>query len=104
MAFFLSRTNIGSRLHSHFQGTQNDALSLSRRQFHIEPGPREQALLAEDPSLRKYKSHKKTVRRLKRVGDVLTIVVVAGCCYEIYVKTLLREEAWKAKAAGEGAS
>ncbi|EXB42071.1 hypothetical protein L484_006418 [Morus notabilis] len=80
MAFFLSRTNIGSRLHSHFQ------------------------LLAEDPSLRKYKSHKKTVRRLKRVGDVLTIVVVAGCCYEIYVKTLLREEAWKAKAAGEGAS
>ncbi|GMN31745.1 hypothetical protein TIFTF001_044899, partial [Ficus carica] len=26
------------------------------------------------------------------------------CCYEIYVKAVLREEARKAKAAGEGAA
>lgn len=44
--------------------------------------------MAEDPSLRKYKSHKKTVRRLKRVGDVLTIVVVAGNA-DAYVGNLI---------------
>ncbi|KAF4389742.1 hypothetical protein F8388_009875, partial [Cannabis sativa] len=59
-------------------GARNDALSLSRRQFHVEPGKRELALLAEDPSLKRFKSHKPNVRRLMRVGDVLTIVVVAG--------------------------
>ncbi|KAF7124568.1 hypothetical protein RHSIM_Rhsim12G0162300 [Rhododendron simsii] len=52
-------------------------------------------LLAEDPSLKRFKSHKKSVWRLKRIGDVLTIVVVAGCCYEIYVKAVMREEARK---------
>lgn len=35
-------------------------------------------LLAEDPSLKRFKSLKKSVWRLKRIGDVLTIVVVAG--------------------------
>lgn len=35
-------------------------------------------LLADDPALRRFKSHKKSVWRLKRIGDVLTIVVVAG--------------------------
>ncbi|PON59102.1 Succinate dehydrogenase subunit 7B, mitochondrial [Parasponia andersonii] len=99
MAFFLNKTTIGS----HFQATQNDALFLSRRQFHVEPGPRERALLAEDPSLKRFKSHKNSVRLLKRVGDVLTIAVVAGCCYEIYVKAVMREEARK-QAKAEGGS
>lgn len=35
-------------------------------------------LLADDPSLKRFKSHKRNVWRLKRVGDVLTIIVVAG--------------------------
>ena len=35
-------------------------------------------LLADDPVLKRFKSHKKSVWRLKRMGDVLTIVVVAG--------------------------
>lgn len=35
-------------------------------------------LLAEDPSLKRFKSHKKSVRMVKKVGDVLTVVVVAG--------------------------
>ncbi|KAF8399316.1 hypothetical protein HHK36_015181 [Tetracentron sinense] len=52
-------------------------------------------LLEEDPALKRFKSHKKSVWRLKRIGDVLTIVVVAGCCYEIYVKATMREEARK---------
>ncbi|KAK3035818.1 hypothetical protein RJ639_034634, partial [Escallonia herrerae] len=52
-------------------------------------------LLAKDPALEPFKSHKKSVKRLKRVGDVLTMVVVAGCCYEIYVRAVMREEARK---------
>ncbi|KAI8543601.1 succinate dehydrogenase subunit 7A, mitochondrial-like [Rhododendron vialii] len=92
MAFLLNKTNILSHLRSHPQNTDE---SLSRRGFHVEPGPREKALLAEDPSLKRFKSHKKSVWRLKRIGDVLTIVVVAGCCYEIYVRAVMREEARK---------
>ncbi|GMQ10182.1 hypothetical protein CsSME_00053283 [Camellia sinensis var. sinensis] len=96
MAFLLNKTTILSPLRSHsLHKTQKDSLSLSRRGFHIQPGPRENALLADDPSLKQFKSHKKSVWRLKRVGDVLTIVVVAGCCYEIYVKAVMREEAQK---------
>ncbi|KAH6822661.1 succinate dehydrogenase subunit [Perilla frutescens var. hirtella] len=56
----------------------NDALVFSRHGFHVEPRPREKALLAEDPSLKRFKSHKQGVRRLKIVGDILTIAVVAG--------------------------
>ncbi|KAG6753066.1 hypothetical protein POTOM_043110 [Populus tomentosa] len=87
-------SSITSHYRSQSQKTQG-AFCLSRRGFHVEPGPREQALLAEDPSLKRFKSHKKSVWRLKRFGDVLTLVVVAGCCYEIYVKTVMREEARK---------
>ncbi|XP_012080126.1 succinate dehydrogenase subunit 7B, mitochondrial isoform X2 [Jatropha curcas] len=91
MAFLLNNSTISSHFRS--QSQTQDSLSLSRRGFHVEPGVREKALLAEDPVLKRFKSHKKSVWRLKRVGDVLTIVVVAGCCYEIYVKAVMREEA-----------
>ncbi|KAG8652531.1 succinate dehydrogenase subunit 7B, mitochondrial-like isoform X2 [Manihot esculenta] len=97
MAFLFNNSAISSYFGSH---TQNQE-SLSRRAFHVEPQPREKALLAEDPALKRFKSHKKSVWRLKRVGDVLTIVVVAGCCYEIYVRAVMREEA--RKKAGESA-
>ncbi|XP_048445840.1 succinate dehydrogenase subunit 7B, mitochondrial-like isoform X3 [Pyrus x bretschneideri] len=86
---------------------QNDSLSQSRRQFHVEPGPREKALLAPDPSLKWFKSHKKGVALVKRLGDVLTIVIVAGACYEIYVRAVMREEARqqaKEQAGASGAS
>ncbi|KAK9277820.1 hypothetical protein L1049_027376 [Liquidambar formosana] len=103
MAFLLSKTNMLSHLRSHSQKTE-DSLSLSRRGFHVEPGAREKALLAADPALKPFKSHKKSVWRLKRFGDVLTIVVVAGCCYEIYVRAVMREEARKqARAVSESA-
>ncbi|XP_054822095.1 succinate dehydrogenase subunit 7B, mitochondrial-like isoform X2 [Prosopis cineraria] len=94
MAFFLNKTGISSHFRSHSQKAE-DSLSLLRREFHVEPGPREKALLAEDPSLKPFKSYKKSVSRIKRIGDVLTIVVVAGCCYEIYVRAVTREEARK---------
>ncbi|KAL5813941.1 hypothetical protein ACOSQ3_024717 [Xanthoceras sorbifolium] len=100
---FLLKTSIASHLRSHSQKTE-DALSLTRRGFHVELGAREKALVAEDPALKRYKSTKKSVQLVKRLGDVLTIVVVAGCCYEIYVRAVMREEARKlAKGATESA-
>ncbi|XP_016203179.1 succinate dehydrogenase subunit 7B, mitochondrial isoform X1 [Arachis ipaensis] len=95
MAFLLNKTTIASHFRSHSQQKGEDLLSLSRRQYHIEPGPREKALLAEDAALRPFKSYKQSVKKLKKVGDILTIVVVAGCCYEIYVKAAMREAARK---------
>ncbi|ERM99588.1 hypothetical protein AMTR_s00088p00136290 [Amborella trichopoda] len=74
------------------------------RGFHIEPGPREKVLLEEDPALKRFKSHKKTVWRLKRVGDVLTVVVVAGCCYEIYVRTVKRNAEREASQTNQEAA
>ncbi|XP_065851265.1 uncharacterized protein [Euphorbia lathyris] len=38
-------------------------------------------LLAEDPSLKRFKSNRRGVRTVKRVGDFLIIVVVAGMHY-----------------------
>ncbi|KAK9985396.1 hypothetical protein SO802_030347 [Lithocarpus litseifolius] len=35
-------------------------------------------LLAEDPALKRFKSHKKSVNAVKRMEDVLTLVVVAA--------------------------
>ncbi|KAF5749469.1 succinate dehydrogenase subunit 7B mitochondrial-like isoform X1 [Tripterygium wilfordii] len=102
MAFLLNRTSIASHFRSRSPLKSEDALPSSRRGFHIELGPREKALLAEDPALKRFKSHKKTVRGLKRVGDVLTIVVVAGCCYEIFVKAVMREEARRQATAASG--
>ncbi|XLR52546.1 hypothetical protein S83_003218, partial [Arachis hypogaea] len=54
-----------------------DLLTLSRRQYHIEPGPLEKALLAEDAALKPFKSYKQSVKKLKKIGNILTIVVVA---------------------------
>ncbi|XP_042502763.1 succinate dehydrogenase subunit 7B, mitochondrial-like [Macadamia integrifolia] len=103
MAFLLNRTTMFSRFQSHSQ-KEIDPNFLQSRRLHMEPGAREKALLEEDPALKQFKSHKKSVWRLKRVGDVLTIVVVAGCCYEIYVKAVMREEARKqASPISEGA-
>ncbi|TXG50326.1 hypothetical protein EZV62_022850 [Acer yangbiense] len=125
---FLLKTSIASQFRSHSQKTE-DALSVSRRGFHVELGAREKALLAEDPALKRYKSTHKSVRLVKRLGDVLTLVVVAvaafvdsdaaqvmfrlmnayqyvlsSCCYEIYVRAVMREEARKqAKATTESA-
>ncbi|KAD2806020.1 hypothetical protein E3N88_39397 [Mikania micrantha] len=53
-------------------------------------------LLAKDPALERFKSYRKGASRIRRVGDYLTIAVVAGCCYEIYVRAVTREEARKA--------
>ncbi|GAA0151027.1 dehydrogenase [Lithospermum erythrorhizon] len=86
MAFLLNKTSL-FRFHK-----SEDSLRLSRRGFHVELVAREKALLAEDPALRRFKSHKKGVQSIKRIGDVLTLAVLAGCWYEIYVKAVTREE------------
>ncbi|XP_021292401.1 succinate dehydrogenase subunit 7A, mitochondrial-like isoform X2 [Herrania umbratica] len=100
MAFFLQKSSLANHFRSSYQKTEG-SLAAPTRALHVEPGARERALLAEDPSLKRFKSYKKSVWRLKRIADVLTVVVVAGCCYEIYVKAVMREEARnQAKAAG----
>ncbi|XP_027942427.1 succinate dehydrogenase subunit 7B, mitochondrial-like isoform X2 [Vigna unguiculata] len=93
MAFLLKKTTVAS--HFVTQSKTEESASFPRRRFHVEPGPREKALLAEDSILKPFKSYKKSVKQLKRIGDVLTVVVVAGCCYEIYVRAVTREDAQK---------
>ncbi|MQM09286.1 hypothetical protein Taro_042155 [Colocasia esculenta] len=76
MASLLSKTQLFSSLRCNSQPGQQ--FLLPRRGFHIELGAREKALLEEDPALKKFKSHKKAVGRVKRIGDALIIFVVAG--------------------------
>ncbi|KAL5725276.1 hypothetical protein ACHQM5_008436 [Ranunculus cassubicifolius] len=59
-------------------------------------------LLREDPILKRFKSQKRNVNVLRRMGDVLAAVVIAGCCYQVYVRSVMREEAQKkAESANE---
>jgi len=76
----------------HFTPRQGSIVDHSQvRGIHIEPGAREKALLEEDPALKKFKSHKNSIRRMQRARDILTIVVISGCCYEIYYKTMMKK-------------
>ncbi|CAF1708989.1 hypothetical protein Bca4012_006558 [Brassica carinata] len=93
MAFLLKNNSISSHLRSSSQKMDGGALAQPRRGFHVELGSREKDLLAENDALRRFKSHKKGVRQLKRIGDVITAVVVAGCCYEIYARATMKKEA-----------
>ncbi|KAK7859100.1 succinate dehydrogenase subunit 7b [Quercus suber] len=103
MAFLLNKTSIASHFRSHSQNTV-DALSHTRRAYHIELGAREKALLAEDPALKRFKSHKKS-KRFKILSIFEEYIVgMRSCCFEIYVKAVMREEARKkARAAGGSA-
>ncbi|CAF1708098.1 hypothetical protein Bca4012_005977 [Brassica carinata] len=91
MAFLLNNTSIASHLRLSSQ-KPDGAFAQSRRGFHVELGTREKDLLAQNDALRRFKSHKKGVGHLKRVGDVLTLVVLAGCCYEIYARATVQKE------------
>ncbi|CAI0549599.1 unnamed protein product [Linum tenue] len=35
-------------------------------------------LLADDPAIRRFKSHKSGVSKINKIGDFLTVVVVVG--------------------------
>ncbi|KAG8638844.1 hypothetical protein MANES_14G069501v8, partial [Manihot esculenta] len=85
-AFLLNNSTISSRFRSHSQA--QDALSLSRPGFDVEPGPREKALLAEDPALKRFKSHKKSVGRVKRVPDGL--IIGFALCLQVCAVVLMR--------------
>ncbi|KAK9054510.1 hypothetical protein SSX86_025588 [Deinandra increscens subsp. villosa] len=95
MASLLKSNTFSSLRAHHLQATEGLPLQ-SRRQLHVEPGAREKALLAKDPALERFKSYRKGASSIRRVGDYLTIAVVAGCCYEIYVRAVTREEARRA--------
>ncbi|XP_074349972.1 succinate dehydrogenase subunit 7A, mitochondrial-like isoform X5 [Apium graveolens] len=88
---FLHNRPIFSPLRSHSQKSE-DLLGQLSRGIHTEEwqdcacAPSTKGLLAPDPALDRFKSYKKSVKRVKKIGDVLTVVVAAGCCYEIYVR------------------
>lgn len=44
-------------------------------------------LLSDDPALTKFRSYKPSVRKIKKIGDALTIVVAAGIF--IYINNFL---------------
>ncbi|KVI06318.1 succinate dehydrogenase subunit 7A, mitochondrial-like [Cynara cardunculus var. scolymus] len=96
MASLLKRSAF-SILRAHHPQAVEGLVLQSRRQLHVEPGAREKALLAKDPALERFKSYRKSASRIRSIGDYLTIAVVAGCCYEIYVRAVTREEARKSK-------
>ncbi|KNA02973.1 hypothetical protein SOVF_213520, partial [Spinacia oleracea] len=52
-------------------------------------------LLEKDAALNRFKSSTQSVKQIKKVGNVLKIIVVAGCCYEIFVRFTVRGEAKK---------
>ncbi|XP_021733682.1 succinate dehydrogenase subunit 7A, mitochondrial-like [Chenopodium quinoa] len=93
MASFL-KSSVLSHLRSHPQGKESLFAQPSRK-FHIDLGEREKALLEKDPALSRFKSSTQTVKRIKKAGDVLTIVVMAGCIYELYVRFTTREDSRK---------
>ncbi|XP_078437394.1 succinate dehydrogenase subunit 7B, mitochondrial-like isoform X1 [Wolffia australiana] len=88
MSSLFSKSNLFSSLRGIPQQGPLPVELFSRRGFHVEPGAREKALLEDDPALRKFKSHKKSVVRAKKIGDALIILVVAACSYEIYYKAM----------------
>ncbi|GLJ49786.1 hypothetical protein SUGI_1057250 [Cryptomeria japonica] len=95
------RKHVIDRLHGSGKDSIPEPSSLQRRQIHIEPGLREKALLEEDPALKKFKSYKKGIWRLQRAGDVISIIVVAGCCYEIYHRTMKKKAEREQQNTGE---
>ncbi|KQJ90112.1 succinate dehydrogenase subunit 7, mitochondrial [Brachypodium distachyon] len=73
-----------SSLRSRFRSTQPQLPHLQpRRGYHVELGAREKALLEEDAALKRFKSYKNSVKKVSKIGNVLTLVVVAACSYEI---------------------
>ncbi|KAJ6799604.1 succinate dehydrogenase subunit 7, mitochondrial-like [Iris pallida] len=62
-----------------------------RRGYHIDLGAREKALLEEDPALKRFKSYKNTVKRVSKVGNALTVLVIAACSYEIVTVAAMKK-------------
>ncbi|XP_074565755.1 succinate dehydrogenase subunit 7, mitochondrial-like isoform X2 [Curcuma longa] len=86
-------TTLFGTVHSAPQETSPSPTNhIARRGYHIDLGAREKALLEEDPALKKFKSYKNNLKRVSKIGDVLTIVVVAACAYELYAVATVRKE------------
>ncbi|KAM0952015.1 putative succinate dehydrogenase subunit 7 [Dioscorea sansibarensis] len=90
MASPLSKSTIFSSVRTRL-GRDPHPLHVPRRGYHIELGPREKALLEEDPALKKFKSYKNSVKRVSKVGDALTIITVVACAYQIFSVTAQKE-------------
>ncbi|KAJ3700621.1 hypothetical protein LUZ61_004326 [Rhynchospora tenuis] len=62
--------------------------NIPRRNYHIELGAREKALLEEDPALKKFRSYKNSVKAASKIGNVLTVVAFAACGYQLVVRAM----------------
>ncbi|KAI5073189.1 hypothetical protein GOP47_0011202 [Adiantum capillus-veneris] len=81
---------VGSHIRLWASSSSPSCRACQKRGLHIPPGEREKALLEEDPALKHYKSTKGTAQKVKLFGDVLVIIVSAGCCYQVYDVTKKR--------------
>ncbi|CAL9751623.1 unnamed protein product, partial [Musa acuminata subsp. burmannicoides] len=72
------------RSSSQKEASTSPSNQISRRGYHIDLGAREKALLEEDPALKRFKSYKNSLKRVSKIGDVLTILVVAGMVFVIF--------------------
>ena len=72
-----------SSLRSHLRSPPPPSHTQPRRGHHVELGAREKALLEEDVALKRFKSYKNSVKRVSKIGNVLTLVVFAACSYEV---------------------
>ncbi|WOL13808.1 hypothetical protein Cni_G22588 [Canna indica] len=88
----LADTTLFAGIRSSHQKEVSPIHHIARRGYHIELGAREKALLEEDPALKRFKSYKNNLKRVSKIGDVLTIVVVAACSYELYAVATTRKE------------
>ncbi|CAD5169922.1 unnamed protein product [Musa acuminata subsp. malaccensis] len=80
------------RSSSQKEASTSPSNQISRRGYHIDLGAREKALLEEDPALKRFKSYKNNLKRVSKIGDVLTILVVAACTYELYAVATVRKD------------
>ncbi|KAF7058778.1 hypothetical protein CFC21_065766 [Triticum aestivum] len=72
-----------SSLRSHLRSPPPPSHTQPRRGYHVELGAREKSLLEEDVALKRFKSYKNSVKRVSKIGNVLTLVVFAACSYEV---------------------
>ncbi|XP_078174669.1 succinate dehydrogenase subunit [Carex rostrata] len=65
-------------------------LNFPSRNYHVELGAREKTLLEVDPALMKFKSYKNSVKVASKIGNVLTVVAVTACSYQLVVRAMTK--------------
>ncbi|XP_073012541.1 succinate dehydrogenase subunit 7, mitochondrial-like [Typha latifolia] len=92
MAASLQKTTLFSTLRPRSQMAAEPRVShIPRRGYHVDLGDREKALLEEDPALKRFKSCKNSVKRASKIGNALTVLVLAACSYELFAVATMKD-------------